>query len=40
MGLMKRKIVITGLSLFVLLSAGLGLSAAIRQRKKIKTTPA
>ncbi len=37
---MKRKIVITGLCSFVLLSAGLGLLAANRQRKKIKTTPA
>jgi hypothetical protein len=36
---MKRRIVITGLCLFVLLSAGLGLMAAIRQQKKIKTTP-
>jgi hypothetical protein len=36
----KRRIVITGLCLFVLLSAGLGLMAAIQQQKKIKTTPA
>jgi hypothetical protein len=37
---MKRRIVIAGLCLFVLLSAGLGLLAAIQQQKKIKTTPA
>jgi hypothetical protein len=37
---MKRKSVITGLCLFVLLSAGWVLLAAIQQQKKIKTTPA
>ncbi|HEV7374482.1 MAG TPA: DUF3500 domain-containing protein, partial [Pyrinomonadaceae bacterium] len=37
---MKRKFVITGLCLFVLLSAGWILLAAIQQQKKIKTTPA
>ncbi|MBC7932510.1 MAG: DUF3500 domain-containing protein, partial [Rubrivivax sp.] len=37
---MKRKIVITGLCLFVLLSAGWVLLAAKRQQEKIKTTPA
>lgn len=37
---MKRKIVITGLSLFVLLSAGWALLAAKQQQKKVKTTPA
>jgi hypothetical protein len=36
---MKRRIVITGLCLFVLLSASLGLMATIQQQKKIKTTP-
>src|SRR5215207_5025020 len=37
---MKRKAVITGLSLFVLLSAGWVLLAAKQQQKKMKTTPA
>ena len=37
---MKRKIVITGLCLFVLLSAGWVLLLAKQQQKKIKTTPA
>ncbi len=37
---MKRKAVITGLSLFVLLSAGWVLLAAKQQRKRIETTPA
>ena len=37
---MKRKLVITGLCLLVLLSAGWGLLAAIQQQKKSKTTPA
>ena len=37
---MKRKIVITGLCLFVLLSAGWILRAARQQTQKISTTPA
>jgi hypothetical protein len=37
---MKRKFVVTGLCLLVLLSAGWGLLTAMQQQKKIKTTTA